>query len=429
MRDADLFRPLAASESKHQVKAPASCWSHCEMFQLQSFSENSCGHWTFATLDETLNLSQDCSGQLFGACAKQNAMVQEDQVKERYEDAAYSDVFSTQDGVWAWSAIMGALAQVDKSRLLYEGPEGLPFAPQFTNAGEREVLLQPAALRHRDIAWTPLEGPLCLGSCCQDVCNSWSTLAKHWGQWSGNGGAMEWQWSGNGVAMGAAAQAEQAEQELWRRAYQAERERAEPGSSVCCQAVGGHTVLCQGSWVYLWRRPPAVELNSGHPLESICLTTVCLQWASFEELREKNTQAERQRREELAKKELEAAHATEATLPQSRLNSHNASQDDAESPGEIPGGKVLKATKLGPHLNQECPQAQLMSCHRLGSGVEVMDAVSCRLVYIFRAPCRRQKVRSLCPVNACRCSHALTGEADISEKDDKANGKAVQTLF
>ena len=28
-----------------------------------------------------------------------------------------------------------------------------------------------------------------------------------------------------------AAQAEQAEQELWRRAYQLERERAEPGSS------------------------------------------------------------------------------------------------------------------------------------------------------------------------------------------------------
>ena len=34
-----------------------------------------------------------------------------------------------------------------------------------------------------------------------------------------------------------------------------------------------------------------------------------------------------------------------------------SAEDDAESPGEIPGGKVLKATKLGPHLKREPLQA------------------------------------------------------------------------
>jgi len=160
-KDAELFRPLAASESKHQVKV---------LVQPACF--------------------QDCSGQLFGACQKQNAMVEKDQAEDSHKpligqphyyepvpqpetrggkmmlslmgDAAYSDVFSTQDGVWAWSAVIGAgsLAlgflmtagciacctyrppqeEVDPNkvmaRLLYEGPEG-----------EREVLLQPAAFR------------------------------------------------------------------------------------------------------------------------------------------------------------------------------------------------------------------------------------------------------------------------------------------
>ena len=31
-------------------------------------------------------------------------------------EAAYSDVFSTQDGVWAWSAVIGALA-----RMIFKG--------------------------------------------------------------------------------------------------------------------------------------------------------------------------------------------------------------------------------------------------------------------------------------------------------------------
>jgi len=160
-KDAELFRPLAASESKHQVKV---------LVQPACF--------------------QDCSGQLFGACQKQNDAIAQDQAKESekpkiqgptyYEpmpmpetqggkmmlslmgDEAYTDVFSPQDGVWAWSAILGAgcLAlgflvtagciayctyrpapeELDPSkvmaRLLLEGPEG-----------EREVLLQPASFR------------------------------------------------------------------------------------------------------------------------------------------------------------------------------------------------------------------------------------------------------------------------------------------
>eukprot|EP00435_Cladocopium_sp_Y103_P046136 s326_g13.t1 len=75
-----------------------------------------------------------------------------------------------------------------------------------------------------------------------------------------------------------AAQAEQAEQELWRRAYQLERERAE---------------------------------LLGVPLEEAADK---VSWqASFEELRGRNAKAERQRREELAKKELEAAQAEAET--------------------------------------------------------------------------------------------------------------------
>lgn len=74
-RDAPLFRPLAASESKDAVKV---------LVQPACFEDKSRSCQLATCLSESFRVFhlQDCSGKLFGACQKQMEAVESDQAED-----------------------------------------------------------------------------------------------------------------------------------------------------------------------------------------------------------------------------------------------------------------------------------------------------------------------------------------------------------
>ena len=84
-RDAPLFRPLAASESKDAVKVlvqPACFEDKSRSCQLATCLSES--FRVFQSLSESFRVFhlQDCSGKLFGACQKQMEAVESDQAED-----------------------------------------------------------------------------------------------------------------------------------------------------------------------------------------------------------------------------------------------------------------------------------------------------------------------------------------------------------